>query len=481
MARRWSVLLLLLFAAPLVAAPTPKVQPPRSLTNREADRQSPPQPWRGNGWRAVFPHAYAMQRRVQVCATPDAAAPAAFEIPGGMRVPIYEQRGVWWRIGGTKARSGWVRAAEMVPHARCVMLDAKTGRVLRQFATKGQWSVLPRHDALWALADTGLTRVAWDGGPHFWSNRIASNANASITREGVWSLDGREVAIVHGDDRNRAELVSLTDGTALGSTSEDAPGVTLSGLDGYPHVFSRSDRDGHVLGLIDPFHHRQIKPAAGEVQAILTNGELLLDVKTGAQAWELQRRTPDGRVVARWKHGDKLFSAVPTPDNREILAIESINDNLDHLRSTVLVTRQLRPVLKLRMPEKIKGDAATAVFRNQGGWLALITGAEAPDDLSLAKWDAHGRFISARGFGQAWTSSANGDQLYLATDRGIERRDLKTGDRQPIPLAWRRPLLKRYLDRVFTGKPHWEISHLNLSPDQKTLIILERLAGDPEG
>jgi hypothetical protein len=42
-------------------------------------------------------------------------------------------------------------------------------------------------------------------------------------------------------------------------------------------------------------------------------------------------------------------------------------------------------------------------------------------------------------------------------------------------------LLKRYLNGVISGDPHWEFSHLNLSPDQKTLIVLERLAGDPAG
>lgn len=485
MARRWFVLPLLLFAAPLVAAPAPKAQPPRSLTDREADRQSPPPPWSGSGWRAVFPHAYAMLRRVQVRATPDAAAPVQFEIPGGMRVPIYEQRGAWWRIGGTKARAGWVRAAEMAPHARCVMLDAKTGRVLRQFATKGQWSVLPRNDALWALADTGLTRVAWDGGPHFWSHAVkGANADGNIELNAAWTSD--QVALPGVADGGSPKVFSLENGSSHTVKTDPALGTWQRAdlLSGY--LTSTITKSQPRTRLFDPFADRVLPAEEGVTLALDRSGHravLFPGLAGKPNGAELRLLGKNGEVRGKWKTGAEDVHAVFTPDGRYLAVAESAGEGNGY-RTAILTVPAMTRVVELHRPSpetEESGSAIVALATTASGWTGILADAFDLRWGALTRWDRKGRIVSHRSVGGGWALSDDGRAAFAALPRQIERVNLHTGEIVRIPFSWRTRLITRNLPPTMQNNPHWAITHLALSPDQRTLIVLERLDGDPEG
>src|SRR5437870_816694 len=80
----------------------------------------------------------------------------------------------------TEGRTGWVRAADLQPHAALVFLDGRSGRLLRRLATKGQEGPVSEGRFLWTAADTGLTRVFPAEHPIFWSNRKAWNGESPV-------------------------------------------------------------------------------------------------------------------------------------------------------------------------------------------------------------------------------------------------------------------------------------------------------------
>src|SRR5947209_18843280 len=87
--------------APKPAAPPPKASPHASAEPTEAQLPPVDPAWRQNGWHAVVPHGYVLRALAPARTRPEASAPAAFWLKGGVRVPILEQRSQWWRVGWT--------------------------------------------------------------------------------------------------------------------------------------------------------------------------------------------------------------------------------------------------------------------------------------------------------------------------------------------------------------------------------------------
>src|SRR5258708_4474420 len=140
------------------AAPPPKATapPPKATAHAPAapaEAQLPPvdPAWHQHGWHAVVPHGYVLRGLAPAHTRPEAKAPAAFWLKGGVRVPILEQRSQWWRVGWIHGQTGWMPAADLQPHASFVLIDVRTGRVLRRLAAKGEQGPVSDGRFLWSF------------------------------------------------------------------------------------------------------------------------------------------------------------------------------------------------------------------------------------------------------------------------------------------------------------------------------------------
>src|SRR5205085_1869680 len=121
---------------------------------------------------------------------------------GGWRTPVLEQGKEWWKVGGPKGRTGWVRLADVEPHASFVLIDAATGRVQRRIAAKGQRGAVSDGKLLWSISDTGITRTQVGDTVRIWSNGIAGDRDASMPWSSRWSSDLHRFALLFPGERS---------------------------------------------------------------------------------------------------------------------------------------------------------------------------------------------------------------------------------------------------------------------------------------
>lgn len=469
-----------------VAAASAVDVPSRSAAPRGHERSDPPEAWVRHGWHAVFPHAYAVRRRVPVYRSPSASGPVQFKLVGGLRVPVFEQRAGWWRIGGSRGRSGWVRDRDVAPHARAVMLDMRTGRLIQSFATKGQWSARFGAGALWALADTGLTRISLEQQPRFWSAPLLRGAGRWIDLETVSSADQHSLAgiSIEGGDRDLVR-VSLVNGEIvrwkLGGTHSSrvialsskgkllvqetpAPMATVALHDAVAHTRLRS----LVLGF----------PLAGPAGTVLAHRGRLLQrfderLKPLAST-RMPRGIPDDGEAVRASLDGSLIAVdqvLPTGPRRK---------GAEEMR--VLDAATLRPHSRTPFGSPVPLE----FVGGRWGWTGVVALPEDPPQ-ALVRYNWRARRLSQRRFSGPWTADPRG-KLFLIADRSgtVPRERLRavetaTGRVRSLPITWRRPLVMRYLPKMGRTPTRYEISALAVSPDARRVIVIERLAGDPEG
>jgi hypothetical protein len=85
-------------------------------------------------------------------------------------------------------------------------------------------------------------------------------------------------------------------------------------------------------------------------------------------------------------------------------------------------------------------------------------------------------------FNYQWAADTRTGTCYMVRKKDILALDVGTGKARSIPFSWRRPVPTRYLPQTRGAQPTFlDTSDLRLTPDGKTLILIERLNGDPNG
>jgi hypothetical protein len=115
------------------------------------------------------------------------------------------------------------------------------------------------------------------------------------------------------------------------------------------------------------------------------------------------------------------------------------------------------------------------------GWSGVVS--QSDFTREWVRFDRRGRQLGSTLFSDVWTSARKGDRVYGATEENdaVLRIDARSGRARRFRASWRPPLDRRYLPRSEGARTHYGASFLTLTPDEKTLILIEVLAGDPLG
>lgn len=444
-----------------------------------AEAQLPPvEPaWKTNGWKAVVPHAYVLRGLAAARSRPEPGAPAVFWLKGGTKVPVLEQGRTWWRVGWSQGRTGWMPAAELEPHASWVLLDARTGRVQRRIAAKGQWGAVSDGRALWSLANTGITRTVLGERPTFWAYPLREDRDGSFPYEAKWTPDRGLFGLLvdRGEGKERSFASASVRTGEVRTLSAPAQGELQHVSPGHRILLNRITPERTEAVLYDGQQGREIRQAKGTLLATDRSGTTYV-----ADGNDLIRFDPELRPGARFKLPGNAFSACLSADEKLLaVATEAAKGEEPQVRTFLLRAGTLAPVLTLS-PGSTGTDLHVLSGGPNGWW--ILSGAE-EEGVVLTWFNARGRKLrSWEGAGE-WAASPAGDAFYLAREDHLLSVDVKTGTSRKIPFSWRRELPARYLPKPSEPSvpTHLDVSSLTISPDGRTLILAEWLNGDPGG
>ncbi len=433
--------------------------------------------WRRNGWHAVVPHAYVIRALAPARIRPEVSAPAAFWIKGGVRVPILEQRREWWCVGWIHGQTGWMPAADLQPHATFVFIDARTGRVLRRLAAKGEQGAVSDGRFLWSFSDTGITRTSLGEPPSIWSNPVHAGQEDSLPQESVWTPD-RSAFFARAKSDGNGPLVRVSTGAG-----------TLNRI-GYPGRYLRNvhaDAEGRLLRAVGPDLElydlgtgHKIR-TAGRLLCIAQDRSIYAGVKSPDGKPDLIHYDPDLRPLARLKLKDNLRSGCLSADGR-ILALADEGGIPTELRRSDTLAR----IATLHHGSE-NGPCPLALATGVGGWWIIGSGEQDPYALDALACVTHytrqGQLIRTwEGANVPAVMSPDGRHIYMPRASDLAVFDTEQGTSHHVPYRWRRPLPRRYLPEPSDPDTptHLEISALTLTPDGRTLILTEYPNGDPE-
>jgi hypothetical protein len=432
--------------------------------------------WRAIGWRPVVPHAFVLRKLLPVRTAPRPDAPVAFYLNGGTRVPVVEQGVKWWRISWTQDRTGWAPSRDLESHASFVLIDTRTGRVVRRIAAKGQWGAVSDGKALWSLSNSGITRTRVEGRPAFWARNVAADRDALFPKWSVWDSQRQqfflrsggeaEGSLLHADARTgHVRIVgSPPPGGLAGLTPAGA--VVLSSTSGAKELT-------HVYAPSGP-----LRKITGSVQAVTRSGALLV-----TKDEELIRYDAQLRVTGRASLPRAPLSVRLSADERYVAASYEADFTQDDSPSRVGIfdARTLKRVRTLTLRSDLEPLYLVGFGHWKNGW--WLAGAGEGEGKLVARFSSKGRLLTRwEGFGPA-AVSADGTQVFLTGEERILAIQPATGRRRSFPFTWRRPLPARYLPAPTTPDfpVRLSVSSLTVSPDGNTLILTEWLNGDPEG
>lgn len=439
--------LAVLITASALAGPAPRRRPApppasrrRHASAEPAEAQLPPvdPAWRRRGWHAVVPHGYVLRALAPIRRRPEASAPAAFWLKGGVRVPILEQRARWWRVGWTHGRSGWIPAADLQPHASFILIDVRTGRVLRRLAAKGEQGAVSDGQFLWSLSDTGITRMSLTHPPAIWSDGVRRDPHGSLPEESVWTRN-RARFYLAADRGNTTSLIeAFTHTGAVGRTDS---------IGGHPRLVSAGPRERVVLegesgiGLYDPRRGQQGRQVPGWLEAVASNGTIYAYARHPSGRRELIRYTPHLKPSARRVLGANLATACLSRDNRTIALLYEGRSNIELRRADTLARVAMLPLVSTEEPD------FQALVRSAAGWWSVFTG-EGGASTSITRYSTTGRPR------RTWHSDApgvavsrSGRWICMARASDLLVIDTADGATRRVPYRWRRPLPAQYLPK----------------------------------
>lgn len=434
--------------------------------------------WQQNGWRAAVPHAFVLRKMVAARQRPDAQARAVFWLKGGVRVPILEQGRDWWKVGWTGKRTGWMRVSDLEPHASFVLIDLRTGRMLRRMAAKGQWGAISDGKYLWSLANTGLTRTSLDSRPRIWSNPVNADRDGSLPFDSVWTPD-RQLFVMRSSEEERPGLVATTVGNGSVRELKSPEDGLLLRVDekGRVLIAHEAEQADHAV-LFDISLNRELARAEGEAVATAKSGGVYL-----IKGRTLARYGPDLQPGQKITLPGDAVTASLSPDEKWIGVSYTTEGRKGELLGRLQIRRAdtLQKVVTL---QRGRGNGAVwvnAIARGPAGWFVIAT--DDRDWPRLLRYDAGGRLVRGWRTEGRWTMSSDGSQIYVARSGGLLAVSAETGRARTIAYSWRRPLPQRYLPKSpdRSVPTSLDVSALALSPDGRTLILTEWLNGDPEG
>jgi hypothetical protein len=461
-------------AAAMAAAPAKP--PARPSIEPTAAQLTPVDPtWRAQGWRAVAPHAFVLKKLLPIRNEPNSASPPAFWLKGGTRVPVLVQGKEWWKISWTEGRIGWAPAADLEAHASFVLLDAKTGKLIRRMAAKGQWGAVSDGTSLWSIANTGITRTLLGDRPVFWAKPVAANRDALFPEWSVWNAE-RSAFVVRsrGSDQGAVLHTDVATGavrelglTATGELEGVTPGERL--------VVVRDKKGGRETQLYDPGLKRVTRRVPATAAVVSRAGISFLHRKA-----ELIRCGTDLRATARARVGGEIHGVCLSSDERHVAAgFNSSSFGSEHITYVRLFdATTLKPAVTLTL----EGEDATyprAIGSWSGGWWLLASG-EGSD--AFLRFGRNGKLIKTYDSWGEGVVSPDGRMVYLANDEYVAAIDTGTGKLRRFPFSWRKKLPSEFLPAALgsDAATRLRVSSLTVSPDGKLLILTEWLSGDPE-
>ncbi len=474
-----AVLASLFLSAHLVeAGPQPGAALERKPSAEPTEAMLPPvdPEWRGRGWRSVVPHAYVLRSVAPARERPDDAAPAAFWLKGGVRVPVVEQGRAWWKVSWTNGRTGWMRIADLEPHAACVLIDARTGRVQRRFATKGQWGAVADGNHLWTLANTGLTRISLDPRPAFWSFPVRMDRDGMLPYESIWAPD-RASFLMPVLESEIQKVAYATAATGEVELAEGAPAGQLLRVDAASRVLI-DDYTGKSAATViwDSKQRRELGRLPARFLAAGKEGRFFVSTGVSVQAYEADL-TPGPRVSVR----TPPEAASLSPDARH-LALSYLTKKADGTDSFRIEIRSAETqARRVSLGARGASPYVITVLGGKAGWLVVCSGDT--DRPVVTQFTPSGRKVRSWSFAHLSTAGPDDKTLYAARDRDILVLNADTGGARTIPFSWRRPLPSRYLPKPNDPsiRTRLSLSNITLTPDGGTLVATEWLNGDPEG
>lgn len=435
--------------------------------------------WERNGWQAVVPHAYVLRTLAPVRERPEEGAPVAFWLKGGTRVPVLEQGRSWWRVSWTGGRSGWIPVKDLEPHASVVLIDARTGRVERRLAVKGQWGALSDGQSLWSLSNSGLTRMVLGERPAFWANPVRHERDAVLSGESVWTPD-HGMLFLRPEGENTSKVLSASLRTGV---------VRPAGEPGDGQMV-RADAEGRVLltqqgeegkagstWLYDPRQGKVVARVAGWALAATRNGPIY--VQRGQELVVCDAALKPGAKV---RFPQAVDAVCVSPDEAVVAVSYSSSSGEDsHMVVEVRRAGTLAKVATLATRGEERYTTAVGIAGGPGGWTALLS-AEGPG-VSCVRFNARGRRLRGWTSDGPWAMRPDGGEVTLTRGSEMLAVNVADGQARRIPLSWRRPLPARYLPKPSdpSVKTHLDVSELSFTPDGRTLILTEWLNGDPAG
>lgn len=426
--------------------------------------------WKAAGWRAVAPHAYVTTKLLVVRVAPEATADISYRLKGGVRVPVLEQRRDWWKIRWTNGRTGWASADAFQSRATVLLLDASTGQLRRRLAVKGQWGFLSEGNRLWSFANTGLTRMELSEPPRFWAYPVTQDPDGNLPSDGLLSPDRstlffparepRKWSLGRVDtNKGKVRLINAPRGRLEAFASHG------SGL-----VFRRKT----TSSLVDAASGKQ-RSLSGELLAIGRDGNLYL--RRGGTLLHTDRA---GKTRAQAQLPKNFRSATMTADGGSLAICYDIHlgDNF-HVRDTrlrLLDPTTLRKSGGLALSED--GDRIETVLH--GEWGSMVVSSGDGTLSTLTRYDNKGLEAGQWDATAGFDFDATRSMAFVAGENGLHSVPMGSGKGQDWQLSWRRKLPEGLLpnDPQTGVEVRPEISHITLSPDRKTLIVTERLAGD---
>jgi hypothetical protein len=471
-ARRRFLLIISVCALPLLPLSAGAA---RRVTGVEptAEQLAPVDPaWKAAGWRAVVPHAYVVTKLLPVRSAPDPKADIAFHLKGGVRVPVLEQQRDWWKIQWTGGRTGWARAGDLQPRASALVVDASTGRLLRRVAVKGQWGFKTDGKQLWSFANTGLTRTDLTGAPRLWSYPSTRELDADLPNEGVFSSDRRHL-FFPARTANSWRLGQLDTATGKVRLLNTASGQ----LAGVIHI-----REGAVLARETEAAVIELGAPArkipGSLLGVGPDGSLLLKRRD-----RVVRTDSRGKVLARARLPWGFQDAVVEAGGRGLAVCYA-----PHGISTSGFTRELRVKLlsASSLTEIARIKLATedprlyAVMRGPKGWIVVTHEGEISSQLT--RYDRTGKAAGMWSVSSGYALDPRRARAFVVGEELIAV-SLRTAAPRKLGAPWAKVIREGFLpkDPDGSGDIAPERSALELSPDGRTLIVTERLAGDPLG
>jgi hypothetical protein len=433
--------------------------------------------WAQNGWRAASPVAYVVTRLAAAREAPTTAAAPRFWLKGGARVPVLEQRGDWWRIAWSGGRSGWVRAADLEAAASVVMLDARSGRLVRRLPGRDAWPVTPDGAALWAVSDTGLARLLPGELPALWLRAPGGPGESTSPGETVWSPDHRQAATrLYGhNSANRLAILETATGTIRLATG---PEGELSRLDSQGRLLIAQSSEAASQALLYDLGPRQtVGQCPGQLRAAAKGGAVYLTcgrelVRCDAALQPGPRLTLPADPQSVCLSGDERVLAV---------CAGSWKKGKADFRLTLFDAASLAKIASWPVTGREPQTQILALAGGKGGW--SIVASDEGGLPSLTRYTPQGRALRRWEAPSVWAVSPDGSAIYLARQKDMLVVQTGDGSALSIPLTWRRTLPASYLPKPSDPgiRTRFSTSAMRFTPDGRTLVLTEWLNAEPDG